>query len=71
MLSKWCIIRISIIRGDRMADIKNKKIQITISPKTLEQLEKLAEEKQLTKSVIIQLAVEQYFQKECEKENNK
>lgn len=54
-----------------MADIKNKKIQITISPKTLEQLEKLAEEKQLTKSVIIQLAVEQYFQKECEKENNK
>ncbi len=54
-----------------MADTKNKKIQITISPKTREQLEKLAEEKQLTKSVIIQLAVDQYFQNEWENGKNK
>lgn len=51
-----------------MSNPKTKKLQITISTKTVEELEKFAEERQLTKSVIIQLAIEQYIEAEKAKE---
>lgn len=54
-----------------MANPKTKKLQITIPEKTVEELEKFAEERQLTKSVIIQLALEQYIEAEKAKEAKK
>lgn len=54
-----------------MTNPKTKKLQITISEKTVEELEKFAEERQLTKSVIIQLALEQYIEAEKAKEAKK
>lgn len=54
-----------------MSNPKTKKLQITISTKTVEELEKFAEERQLTKSVIIQLALEQYIEAEKAKEAKK
>lgn len=54
-----------------MSNPKTKKLQITIPTKTVEELEKFAEERQLTKSVIIQLALEQYIEAEKAKETKK
>ena len=54
-----------------MANPKTKKLQITIPEKTVEELEKFAEERQLTKSVIIQLAVEKYIEVEKAKDEKK
>jgi predicted DNA-binding protein len=49
--------------------IHTKKLQIVVSTKTARQLEEFSKERQLTKSVIVQLAVEQYIasvkDKEC------
>lgn len=55
-------------RSGYMSNPKTKKLQITIPTKTVEELEKFAEERQLTKSVIIQLAIEQYIEAEKAKE---
>ena len=54
-----------------MANPKTTKLQRTIPEKTVEELEKFAEERQLTKSVIIQLALEQYIEAEKAKEAKK
>ena len=52
-----------------MSNPKTKKLQITISTKTVDELEKFAEERQLTKSIIIQLAIEQYIENKKESTN--
>ena len=54
-----------------MQNPKTKKIQITISEKTVKELENFAEEQQLTKSVIIQLAVQRYIEAEKAKREKK
>lgn len=49
--------------------VKTKKaITITLPEKTIKQLDKLKEKKQMNKSVLVQLALEEYARKE-EREN--
>ncbi len=47
-----------------MACPKTKKLQLTVSEKTVQRLEEFAEERQLTKSIIVQLAIEKYIDEE-------
>jgi len=44
--------------------VKSKKYQVSLSPKISEFLEHLAEEKGITKSAIIALALEKYMREE-------
>lgn len=55
-----------------MAVSKDKtKLQITIPNTLLKRLEEFAKERQLSKSIIIQLAIEQYIEAEKAKETKK
>jgi len=50
--------------------VSKKRVQISLTDKQIEELDKIAKEKGFTKSAIVALAIEEYSRKELEQKNS-
>lgn len=50
--------------------VSKKRVQISLTNKQIEELDKIAKEKGFTKSAIVALAIEEYSRKELEQKNS-